>query len=80
MILLLIILSLIITFFVSFFSPRHARKIQKLANHHTGTLKHASNWFWGPITSWLKATLEFFRKLVIRVTVLGKKVRIKFPF
>jgi hypothetical protein len=73
----LLILTLIALFVVGLVSPHLAGKIQRKTDEEAGWLKRLSNWFWDPITYWVKKSIEFNRKAIDKVATLGKKTRRK---
>jgi hypothetical protein len=67
----------IILFLIGVISPHLAGKIQRKTDEKASRLKRLSNWFWDPITWWAKKTIESTRKILVKITEWGKKIRRK---
>ena len=70
-----IVLAVIVVFVIGIVSPHMAGKIQKKTDNKAGWLKRCANWLWDPLTWWAKNSIEFVRKVVVKVTEWGKKTR-----
>lgn len=76
----LLIIGAVILFIIAIISPRLGGKIQRRTNEKASWLKRLANWFWDPITWWVKKSIELSRKLIVKITKWGKKTRRKLPF
>ena len=77
--LLLLVVGIVI-FIVAVVSPHMGGKIQHETNKESSWLKRTSNWLWDPLAWWAKKSVEFTRKVIVKITAWGKKLRRKLPF
>ena len=73
----LLVIALIVLFLIGIICPHLAGKIERKTDKEAGGLKRMSNWFWDPITWWVKKSIEMNRKVIIKAAEWGKKSRRK---
>jgi hypothetical protein len=72
-----LVFVVMVLFVIAVISPHAAGKIQRKTDEEADWLKRISNWLWDPLTWWTKKSIEMTRKIIIKVTSLGKKTHRK---